>query len=99
VGAGYAAQHPGLGWLCAVLAVFTAYVRAIGASFGQGQDFGGPCAKPQRMFLLTVGLVIAPFFEFSNMGLNVLAWTLGIIAAGSAITAGLRLRRIYMKMP
>jgi len=99
VGAGYAAGHLQLGWLCAVLAVFTAYVRAIGASFGQGQDFGGPCAKQQRMFLLTVGLVVAPFLEFSSIGFNVIGWTLGAIAVGTAITAALRLRRIYMKMP
>ena len=99
VGAGYAATHPQLGWLCAVLAVFTAYVRAIGASLGQGQDFGGPCAKQHRMFLLTIGLLIAPFFEFSSIGLNVLGWTLAVIAVGTAITAALRLHRIYAKMP
>ena len=99
VGAGYAARLVELGWLCAVLAVLTAYVRAIGASLGQAQDFGGPCAKPQRMFLLTVGLIIAPFFEFNNSAFNVLGWTLGAIAVGSAITAALRLHRIYAKMP
>jgi phosphatidylglycerophosphate synthase len=99
VGAGYAARHVDLGWLCAVLAIFTAYVRALGASFGQAQDFGGPCAKPQRMFLLTVALLIAPFFEFFYVPVNLIAWTLGAIAVGTAITAALRLRRVYAKMP
>ncbi len=99
LGAGYACASVGLGWLCAVLAVFTAYVRALGASFGQPQDFGGPCAKPHRMFLLTVGLICDLFFKFFLPQWNVLEWFLWLIAAGTAITAALRLRRIYAKMP
>ena len=99
VGAGYACGIVGLGWLCAVLAIFTAYIRALGASYGQPQDFGGPCAKPHRMFLLTVALVIGPFFHFFFITLNVIAWMLAVIAVGTAVTAALRLRRIYAKMP
>lgn len=99
LGAGYACLSVGLGWLCAVLAVFTAYVRALGASLGQPQDFGGPCAKPHRMFLLTVGLICDLFFKFFLPAWNILAWFLWLIALGTAITAALRLRRIYIKMP
>ena len=54
IGAGYAAgSAPVLGFAAAVMAVFVAYVRALGASVGAGQCFLGPMAKPQRMALMT----------------------------------------------
>jgi len=40
---GYAAGYPWLGWLMALLAVLTAYVRVLGGGLGQPQDFGGFC--------------------------------------------------------
>ena len=47
VGAGYVASAsmriPELGWLAAVLAVVTAYVRALGGSIGAQQQFAGLC--------------------------------------------------------
>jgi len=58
VAGGYAAQIPWIGWLCALLAVSTAYIRASGASLGNGQDFQGPMAKPQRMAVLTLACLI-----------------------------------------
>lgn len=94
-GAGMAAGSPHLGWTCAVLAVFTAYLRAFGASLGQGQDFGGPCAKPQRMAILTVGLVGSVLAYFFNLYWNVLAWSLWAVALGTVLTAVLRIRRMY----
>lgn len=55
IGAGFAAgSSPLLGFGAALLSVFVAYVRALGASVGAGQIFIGPMAKPHRMFLLTV---------------------------------------------
>jgi phosphatidylglycerophosphate synthase len=54
-GAGYACGESSLGWAAAAMAVLTAYIRAFGASLGQGQDFCGPFAKPHRMFFLTLG--------------------------------------------
>ena len=65
-GAGIACGHVALGLLASVLAVFTAYVRAFGASLGQGQDFCGPLAKPQRMFFLTAGLLAAAIDALCN---------------------------------
>ena len=35
-----------LGWLCALLAMATAYVRVFGGALGQAQRFSGPMAKP-----------------------------------------------------
>ncbi|HVW39490.1 MAG TPA: hypothetical protein VHB99_19365 [Pirellulales bacterium] len=55
IGLGYAAGgNPALGYLAALAAVFTAYVRAMAKVAGAPQDFGGPMAKPQRMFVVTV---------------------------------------------
>jgi phosphatidylglycerophosphate synthase len=99
VGAGYVARNPELGWLCTALAIFTAYVRAFGASLGQPQDFGGPLAKQQRMFLLTVGLILVMVFPMAGLDTNILNIVLWVIAVGTAITAWLRIRRLYERLP
>ena len=96
-GAGLACGHVALGLAASVLAVFTAYVRAFGASLGQGQDFCGPLAKPQRMFFLTVGLLAAAAGALCNFTGNILAWTLAAIAAGTALTAARRIVRTYRR--
>ena len=88
VAAGYAAELPWLGWTCALLAAICAYVRLLGGTLGRPQDFGGPMAKPHRMAALTIGCVVA-FLWFG--GLQV---ALGAIAAGTALTIGLRLLRL-----
>jgi phosphatidylglycerophosphate synthase len=55
IGAGYAwGSRPELGYLAACVALFVAYVRAEGKVAGAHQEFCGPLAKPQRMFLMTV---------------------------------------------
>ena len=55
VGVGYAATgHPTLGWLAAVIAVGTAYVRAEVRASGAPNDFCGPMAKQHRMAVVTV---------------------------------------------
>lgn len=68
VGAGYSAPgEPGvvklfhlipLGWCCAVGAVWTAYVRVLGASLTGRHDFSGPMAKQHRMAVLSAGALI-----------------------------------------
>ena len=82
VAAGYAADCAILGWSAALLAVLTAYVRALGGALGFAQDFCGPMAKPHRMFTLTLGNVLAIFLP----ALPVLGVTLGVIIVGSAAT-------------
>jgi len=60
VGAGYAAGGiPELGYLAAIAALFTAYVRAEGKVAGAPQDYCGPMAKQHRMAVLTVAAVYA----------------------------------------
>jgi phosphatidylglycerophosphate synthase len=58
IGLGYAAASvPELGYIAAALAIFTAYVRAVGRGAGLASDFRGPMAKPHRMFIVTVAAV------------------------------------------
>jgi phosphatidylglycerophosphate synthase len=56
---GYACGYGWLGWLAALLAACTAYIRVLGGALGQTQDFRGPMAKQQRMALLTGTCVLA----------------------------------------
>jgi phosphatidylglycerophosphate synthase len=88
VAAGYAAELPWLGWLCALLAAICAYVRLLGGTLGQPQDFGGPMAKPHRMAALTVGCLVATIW------FGALQVALGAIAAGTILTIALRLMRL-----
>jgi phosphatidylglycerophosphate synthase len=93
IAAGYAAGIEWLGWLAALLAVLTAYVRTLGAALGLGHDFSGPMAKQHRMAVLTVACVLA-FAEFSYRGsFWCLQLGLLVIALGSAWTCVSRLRR------
>ena len=92
--AGHAAGNIELGWGCAVLAVFTAYLRVFGGALGQKQDFCGPMAKQQRMFLLTLGCIGAAINAMMGAGMQILTITLWIIAAGAAVTSALRIARI-----
>jgi phosphatidylglycerophosphate synthase len=98
IGLGYAAHaHPTLGYLAACTAVFVAYVRAIGKASGAHQEFCGPFAKPQRMFLVTLtGLwcALTPLAWQSFPAFGVPAAILGIVVLGTALTALRRLRRI-----
>jgi phosphatidylglycerophosphate synthase len=87
---GYASHHEdwgvALGWSAAVLAVATAYIRALGARRGKAQDFCGPVAKPQRMFLLTVGCFLAAGEHIVGWSRQTLFWMLVIINLGTLIT-------------
>lgn len=101
VPAGYAtglALGPELGWLAGVLALITAYVRTLGASLDQPQDFRGPMAKPQRMAALTAGLVAAALvvpWGFEGATLTV---ALVLIVVGTAWTALLRTRTLVRSL-
>lgn len=98
VGAGFAiGGEVWLGFLAAIVALFVAYVRALGASTGAGQAFHGPMAKPHRMFVLTlIGLYLGvtpmtwhPVHDASGWGL--VAGTLIVIILGGLVTAWRRL--------
>ena len=110
VGAGYATSvEPGvvklfgvlpLGWSCAVAAVWTAYIRSIGAELTGKHFFVGPMAKPHRMAMLTGGCVmclIASLIPGWNAHL-VMEVVLTLILAGSLFTCWRRLRLISAEL-
>jgi phosphatidylglycerophosphate synthase len=100
VGAGYAwGGDVVLGYLAACVALFTAYVRAAGRAAGTPQDFGGPMAKQQRMFLVTLlavhaGLAPEDWQPRDGAGRGPMAVGLAVVVVGGLLTALLRLRRI-----
>ena len=84
-----------LGWLAALGAVLTAFVRVLGASLHpQGSTFAGPMAKPARMFTL-IGALILNALEREIAGTHlILTGALIAIAVGSLMTVYRRLRII-----
>lgn len=102
VGAGYAAVQPAwgptVGWLCAVLAVLTAYVRALGVSAGASQHFCGPMAKPQRMAILTASCVVSAILFWTGRPFPLMGWVLLLIAVGCLVTIARRTRRIIRQL-
>jgi phosphatidylglycerophosphate synthase len=102
VGAGYSVRHVAygvpLGWTAAVLALATAYVRLLGGSLGVTQHFIGPMAKQHRMFTLTVVTLLAAAEALLDMPSRAMLIGLGVIVAGSVITAIRRTRRVVEEM-
>jgi phosphatidylglycerophosphate synthase len=84
IGAGYAnGGVPELGYIAAIAAVFTAYVRVQCYSLGAAMDFGGPMAKIQRMFVVAAAALHTAFAPQS--------WQFSIVAYPEAGTFGLAL--------
>ncbi len=106
IGLGYAAHSsPELGYLAALVAVLTAYVRVLGKAVAGHSDYGGPMAKQQRMFLVTLCALF--------MGLTPHAWqpaladeprfglpvvVLALIVAGGLWTALRRARGAALRL-
>jgi phosphatidylglycerophosphate synthase len=79
-----------LAWFNVFLAVFTAYLRALGASLGTGHIYSGPMAKPHRMALLTAITLLQIFLP----SIPVLYFSLYLMAIGMLITCYRRLHKI-----
>jgi phosphatidylglycerophosphate synthase len=103
-GAGYAVASSGialgvvLGWLCAVLAVTTAYVRELGRGMGFAADFSGPMAKPHRMATLTAACLVSgvePLWGWRGQSLMI---GLAVIALGAALTVARRTRTLARRL-
>jgi phosphatidylglycerophosphate synthase len=100
VAAGYAgdpAWGPMLGWAAALLAMFTAYIRAVGKAAGANAHFVGPMAKPHRMAALTATAGACVIFSFTvghSRLPEVVSFMLTLICAGCVLTAMRRLSRI-----
>jgi phosphatidylglycerophosphate synthase len=102
IGCGYAAgASPVLGYCAACMAIFVAYVRAIGKVAGADQEFCGPMAKQHRMFFVTMTALwcgLTPVGWQSVGCLTVQNLALLVILIGGALTAIRRLRRICGKL-
>ena len=88
------------GQLAACVAIFVAYVRAMGVAAGARQAFAGPMAKPQRMFAVTVAAVYCAVTpgawqpEFGPDGRGIASFVLALVALGGLWTAARRIHRI-----
>ena len=98
VAAGYACGQSWLGWLGALLAALTAYVRVFGGSLGLAQDFRGPLAKQQRMAVLTAACVIGALETRWHEDQGALLAASIVIAAGSLLTCVTRTRAIAAQL-
>lgn len=102
VAAGYAlpatACGPALGWLAALLAALTAYVRVLGAAAGAPQQFGGPMAKTHRMLVLLAACVAAAAEALWGLPPRALGWSLLVVVVGCAITIARRTGRIIREL-
>jgi phosphatidylglycerophosphate synthase len=102
VGAGYASARldwaPLAGWLCAVLALLTAYVRALGASAGASQQFCGPMAKQHRMAVMTLACCASAALGWWGVSWPVVGGALILVGAGSLITVIRRAVRIVREL-
>jgi phosphatidylglycerophosphate synthase len=96
IGLGYAAGSiPELGYIAAVGAILTAYVRAVGKAAGAPNVFLGPMAKPQRMaVVIATALACATLPMDWTVSYHVPAWALAICLAGMLVTIVRRLGRI-----
>jgi len=83
-----------LGWASALLAMLTAYVRALGAGLGLPACFHGPMAKPHRMALLSGACLFAAAFCQQSWMPWLLWGALVVIAVGSVVTCIRRLTAI-----
>ena len=104
VAAGYGAQMAGvahaaeLGWVVAVLAVLTAYLRELGRGLGFPADFSGPMAKPHRMAALTLACLVSTAEVLWGWRGQILAIALAVIALGAGITVIRRTLRVARRL-
>lgn len=98
VALGYAGQCLWLGFMAALFALATAYVRVFGGSVGLAQSFRGPFAKQQRMATFTIACLLAALLSIWNQALLPLQIALWLIMLGSALTCYLRIRDIAIAL-
>jgi phosphatidylglycerophosphate synthase len=99
ISAGFAAgSSPHLGYVTAILALFIAYIRAMGNHMGVSQLYIGPMAKSHRMFTLVAFCLYNAIIPTAWQLPSLLTWGLLIISAGSIITIIRRLQHIVEGM-
>jgi phosphatidylglycerophosphate synthase len=83
-----------IGWLAAVAALLTAYVRVLGGAVGLKQDFCGPMAKQHRMAVVTGGCLASAIESACHRPPRLLYAALAVVVLGSAVTFVKRTVRI-----
>lgn len=94
---GYAGGTPltiALGWAAACGAVFTAYLRAMGAALLHRHDFCGPMAKPHRMAAVSIGCLGMLACGILQLGFPLVLWTILSINAGIVVTSWRRIAHL-----
>jgi phosphatidylglycerophosphate synthase len=94
---GYAGGYPWLGWLTALLAVLTAYIRVRGGALGQRQNFGGILPKQRRMAVLTLALLAAAVEDVlwgTRVSLVAAAIVIALGSLAICVTRTLRIARL-----
>ncbi len=92
------------GYLAALVAIFVAYVRALGGSVGVHALFTGPMAKPQRMATITAACLYSACVPAGWLGglasgaSAAVGLALALIVAGGVLTAIRRLQRIAAQL-
>jgi hypothetical protein len=95
---GYTVGLPWVGWLGALAAAVTAYIRVLGGTFGLAQDFRGPLAKQHRMAVMTAGCLLGIgeyLWRGTGLVVQVAAW---VIAVGGLITCVTRIHAIAAQL-
>jgi phosphatidylglycerophosphate synthase len=98
VALGYAIGIPWLGWLAALAAAVTAYIRVLGGTFGLAQDFRGPLAKQHRMAVMTLGCLLGIGEWYWDGGQRILTAAAWIIAFGAVLTCATRIHAIARQL-
>lgn len=91
VALGYTVGLGLMGWLAALLAMLTAYVRVLGGALNLPQDFRGPQSKSQRMAVLTGACLLGALLVTWDLHRLVLLAALVVITLGSLLTSYARL--------
>lgn len=97
LGMGYAtgmASGITMGWIAALLAVMTAYIRLLGHTAGTKQYFTGPMAKQQRMAVVIIACLLSLFTSKEIAAIGIFLPALVLINIGSLLTFSLRLKHI-----
>jgi phosphatidylglycerophosphate synthase len=98
VALGYEIGTPWLGWLGALAAAVTAYIRVLGGTFGLAQDFRGPLAKQHRMAVMTLGCLLGIGEYFWTGEERIVIAAAWIIAFGAIVTCATRIRAIARQL-
>ena len=98
IGAGYASYlwnwSPTIGWIAAVLALMTAYVRVLGVAIGAQERFLGPMAKQHRMAVVTIACVLSAVETLFAQPHRAMTIALVVIVIGCVATVERRLQLI-----